>query len=52
MNPQWMQIVHGAIKEVMRICTHCHKVSAYEPKKIGQYFKCHYCGHKFKEKGK
>jgi hypothetical protein len=51
-NPQWMQIVFGAVQEVMKICPHGKKVSAYGEKRAGQFYKRHYCGHKFKEKGK
>jgi hypothetical protein len=52
MNPHWTQIIFGAVNEVMKICPHCKKVSSYSMKRVGQYYKCHYCGHKFKEKGK
>ena len=52
MNPQWTQIIRGAMLEVMKVCTHCKRVALYQPKKIGQYYKCHFCGHKFKETGR
>jgi transposase-like protein len=52
MNPLWTQAIFNAVKEVMKICPHCKKVSAYNQKKIGQFYKCHHCGHRFKETGK
>jgi hypothetical protein len=51
-NPQWMQIIRGTMKEILKVCTHCKRVSSYPPKKIGKYYKCHFCGHKFKETGR
>ncbi len=51
MNPLWSKMIFDAVKEVMKVCSHCKKASAYEGKKQGQYYRCRYCGHKFKEKG-
>ena len=50
-NPIWTQIIFNAVKDVMKVCTHCKKVSAYQQKRVGQFYKCPYCGHKFKERG-
>jgi DNA-directed RNA polymerase subunit RPC12/RpoP len=50
-NPIWTQMIYNAVKEAMKICTHCRKASVYQLKRPGQYYKCRYCGHKFKEKG-
>ena len=52
MNPIWQQMIYNAVKDVMKVCTHCKKAGAYPPKKRGQFYKCKYCGHKFQEKGK
>lgn len=41
-----------AVKEMMKVCTHCKKAAAYVKKQPGQFYKCKYCGHKFKEKGR
>jgi DNA-directed RNA polymerase subunit RPC12/RpoP len=51
LNPIWTQMIYNAAKEVMRVCTHCKKASAYQMKPRGRYYKCPYCGHRFKEKG-
>ena len=45
-------MIYNSVKEALKVCTHCKKVSAYQPKRVGQYYKCHHCGHKFREKGK
>ncbi len=52
MNPIWAHIINETIRDVMKVCPHCKKASSYQPKKPGQFYKCHFCGHKFKEKGK
>ena len=52
MNPIWQQMIYKAVKDVMKVCTHCKKAAAYRPKEKGQFYKCKFCGHKFKEKGK
>jgi predicted RNA-binding Zn-ribbon protein involved in translation (DUF1610 family) len=51
MNPIWTQAIFSAVKEVMKLCPHCKKVSAYSQKRVGQFYTCHHCGHRFKEKG-
>lgn len=45
-------MIYKAVKDVMKVCTHCKKVAGYKPKKPGQYYKCHFCGRRFKEKAK
>ena len=52
MNPIWTQMIYKAVKEVMKVCTHCKKAGAYKQKPVGKFYKCQYCGHRFKEKGK
>ena len=52
MNPIWQQMIYKAVKDVMKVCTHCKKAAAYQPKKKGQFYKCKFCGHRFQEKGK
>ena len=52
MNPIWTQMIYNSVKDTMKICTHCKKASVYQLKRPGQYYKCRYCGHRFKEKGK
>jgi DNA-directed RNA polymerase subunit RPC12/RpoP len=51
-NPIWTQMIYNSVKDAMKICTHCKRASVYQLKRPGQYYKCRYCGHKFKEKGK
>lgn len=50
MNPIWHQMIYKAVKDVMRVCTNCKKAAAYPQKKAGQFYKCKFCGHRFKEK--
>jgi hypothetical protein len=50
MNPIWQHMIFKAVKEVMRVCTHCKRAAAYPQKKAGQFYKCKFCGHRFKEK--
>jgi len=52
MNPIWASMIFNAAREVIKKCTHCKKVSAYREKRPGQFYKCHHCGHRFKETGK
>ena len=52
MNPIWAQMIFKAVKDVTRVCTHCKKAGVYKKKKQGEFYKCKFCGHRFKEKGK
>lgn len=52
MNPIWAHIINDTIRDVMKVCPHCKKASTYQKKQAGQFYKCRFCGHKFKEKGK
>jgi len=49
-NPIWTQMIYNATKEEVKVCTHCKKASAYQTRKRGQFYKCPFCGQKFKEK--
>jgi hypothetical protein len=51
MNPIWTQMIYKAVKDAMKVCTNCKKAAAYPQKRPGQYYKCRFCGHRFKEKG-
>ena len=52
MNPIWTQMINKAVKGATRVCSACGKSAAYTRKKAGQFYKCKYCGHRFKEKGR
>jgi transposase-like protein len=52
MNPIWTQMIYESVRDVMKICPHCKKADAYSQKRLGQFYKCKQCGHRFKEKGR
>ena len=44
-------MIHKAVKDAYKTCSHCKKVTVYPQKQLGQFYKCKFCGHRFKEKG-
>lgn len=50
MNPIWTKAIVDAVKNSLKKCPHCKKVSAFSRKKAGQFYTCKNCGHRFKEK--
>ena len=50
MNPIWTKVILDAVRYSMKRCPQCKKASAYPQKRVGQFYNCKDCGHRFKEK--
>lgn len=51
-NPIWTTLIIATIQKLSRKCPHCNKKGTYSAKQPGQFYTCHHCGHRFKEKEK